>query len=71
VVDDQLRAPLEELGERDHAVGTLELVVGGELRHRLAPALCGERVALSRGLLLLCQQRLLAMLPFLWRDDLR
>ena len=71
VVEDQLRAALEEVGERHDPVGPLELVVGAELHHRLAPALGGEGIALSRGLLLLGQQRLVGLLPFLSADDLR
>jgi hypothetical protein len=71
VVDDQLRASLEEVGEGDDSVRSLELVVGRELHHRLAPALGGEGVALPGRLLLLHPQGLVGLLPFLWCDDRR
>jgi hypothetical protein len=70
VVDDQA-APLEEVGQLEDPVGPFEGVIRGELRHRLAAALGGQRVAGPRGLLLLVAQSLVGPLPFLVADDRR
>jgi hypothetical protein len=69
VVDDELRAAVEEVGERLPAPLGCERVV---LLHRnpwKLPALPGQLVAAAGELLLLCEQRVPFSLPLLLRAD--
>jgi hypothetical protein len=57
VVDDELRAALEQVEQRPRAVGALELVGLCDLDHRELAALGVEPVALAGEVLLLVEQR--------------
>src|SRR6266576_2256996 len=69
VVDEQLRAPVEKLGQRLRPVVGLEAVVLLDRDPRQRLPLPGELVAAARELLLLCQQRGAGGQPLLARPD--
>jgi len=71
VVDDQLPPPVEQIGEPDLAVESVELVVLLDRHHRQPPALGGERVERACGLFLLDEQLVAGRLPLGLGDDVR
>jgi len=69
VVDEELRAAVEELGERPGSVLGLEAVILLDWHPRELPSLACELVVAARQLLLLGKQRVSLGLPlFLGRD---
>src|SRR3546814_4040838 len=71
VLDDELAAPVEEVGQRLPAFRGVEGVVLPDLHPGKRAALGGERVAPARQILLLLQQRLARAGPFVSRNNVR
>ena len=70
-VEDQLPAPVEEVEQAHWPVRSLELVLLLDEHPRHPAALGRHRVARVGELLLLDQQRVVRLLPFLLTDDRR
>src|SRR5262245_54184962 len=71
MIQDQLTAPFEQIGEARLARGALEFIRLLDPHARQTPALGRERIARVRGCLLLREQLRARSFPFLLRDDRR